>query len=250
MKPTIVPARGNRRLHRQPRGPQHRHPAVPGQDRIPRRTATASSCRACSCGCGCRSATPHPALMVREQALVTDQGRKTSSWSVGERRRRQATSTKDAKEPKPLYIAMVRSTSVSVGVLARRLSRGREGDRAGRLGRRRRHAAAHDRGSTSWSRRYRDARTPSRNRRPRTRRPLRRQQRTVAPGVSARPRPASCRPLTAAAEKGARSARHQRKAGTGGEIRCSELAREQSQARLPPPSCCRAASSENHGSPR
>ena len=57
---------------------------------------------------------PHPALMVREQALVTDQGRKTV-YVVKEKKDEKGTTVKDEKG-EPTYIAMVRDVG-TVGVL-------------------------------------------------------------------------------------------------------------------------------------
>jgi membrane fusion protein, multidrug efflux system len=57
---------------------------------------------------------PHPAVMVREQALVTDQGRKTV-YVIKEKKDEHGQPAKD-KEGKPAYVAVVRDVG-TVGVL-------------------------------------------------------------------------------------------------------------------------------------
>jgi RND family efflux transporter MFP subunit len=57
---------------------------------------------------------PHPALMVREQAMVTDQGRKTV-FVVKEKKDEKGEPVKD-KDGKPVYVSLVRDVG-NVGVL-------------------------------------------------------------------------------------------------------------------------------------
>ena len=72
------PHKGTRQLHQQPGEPQYGQPlgARPLCKSQARARASARFRRACSCGCGCRSAKPHPAILVIDQAIASDQGLK------------------------------------------------------------------------------------------------------------------------------------------------------------------------------
>ena len=129
-----LPPPGRRRLHRQPRGPEHRHPAVPGQDRQPRIKASIHRP-----GLFVRVrlpiGDPHPALMVREQALSVRPGPQDGLRAPGQGREGRAHVIKDAranvredKDGKPVHgYTTVPSTSGRSACSATDTARSRRG---------------------------------------------------------------------------------------------------------------------------